>query len=338
MKIARPHMNGPEPPETLHFNHETTNELSTVPCAPGSVLIVLSLRFRWSGVAYGLGATAYRKSPGERYVTTGVRRADLFPHGPRAVASKAENGPSSSASSRTSPSACRGQRLTAGGASVLLSVIPRGNGRQAGRRAGGPRFVRLRRVAAIAEDHARTRRGRSSCKPSSTWKSPSWPSASFRKERCAETIEDFEGKILLARAELERAIDRLNWSRRMKDKGYIPAADRHLGRVQERASGPRPDATRVGLRICSRNSRAPKTVRGVARRGAGGPGGSGISRPSAPTATRPAGLAREASGKLHDPCTARRLRHLRQQHRPRAVHRARDARAPAAAALLLAGP
>ena len=39
-----------------------------------------------------------------------------------------------------------------------------------------------------------------------------------------ETIEDFEGKIFLARSDLERAIDRLNWSRRMNDKGYVPAA------------------------------------------------------------------------------------------------------------------
>jgi HlyD family secretion protein len=46
----------------------------------------------------------------------------------------------------------------------------------------------------------------------------------FQKGTMQETIEDFEGKILLARSELERAMDRLNWSRRMKEKGYVPAA------------------------------------------------------------------------------------------------------------------
>ena len=39
-----------------------------------------------------------------------------------------------------------------------------------------------------------------------------------------ETIEDFEGKIFLSRSDLERANDRLNWSRRMKQKGYVPAS------------------------------------------------------------------------------------------------------------------
>ena len=39
-----------------------------------------------------------------------------------------------------------------------------------------------------------------------------------------ETIEDFEGKILLARSDLERARDRVAWAHRMKDKGYLPAA------------------------------------------------------------------------------------------------------------------
>ena len=38
------------------------------------------------------------------------------------------------------------------------------------------------------------------------------------------TIEDLEGRILLARSDLERAIDRLNWSRHMNQKGYVPAA------------------------------------------------------------------------------------------------------------------
>ncbi len=39
-----------------------------------------------------------------------------------------------------------------------------------------------------------------------------------------ETIEDFEGKILLARSDLERASDRVAWAHRMREKGYIPAA------------------------------------------------------------------------------------------------------------------
>jgi HlyD family secretion protein len=37
-----------------------------------------------------------------------------------------------------------------------------------------------------------------------------------------ETVEDFQARITLARADRERARDRLDWSRRMKEKGYVP--------------------------------------------------------------------------------------------------------------------
>ena len=46
----------------------------------------------------------------------------------------------------------------------------------------------------------------------------------FTEGTVHETKQDFEGKIFLARSDLERAVDRLNWSRRMNQKGYTPAA------------------------------------------------------------------------------------------------------------------
>ena len=46
----------------------------------------------------------------------------------------------------------------------------------------------------------------------------------FEEGTVHETIEDFEGKILLARSDLERSNDRVAWSHRMNAKGYIPAA------------------------------------------------------------------------------------------------------------------
>ena len=46
----------------------------------------------------------------------------------------------------------------------------------------------------------------------------------FEEGTVRETIEDFEGKIFLARSDLERAKDRVAWAHRMKDKGYIAAA------------------------------------------------------------------------------------------------------------------
>ncbi len=46
----------------------------------------------------------------------------------------------------------------------------------------------------------------------------------FKDGIMQETIEDFEGRLFLARSELERASDRLNWCLRMKEKGYVAAS------------------------------------------------------------------------------------------------------------------
>ena len=70
--------------------------------------------------------------------------------------------------------------------------------------------------------------------------------------------QDFEGKILLARSDLERAIDRLNWSRRMNKKGYIPAAV-VTSDGSRKISGARPDATRVRLRSVQEITPVPRT-------------------------------------------------------------------------------
>ena len=52
----------------------------------------------------------------------------------------------------------------------------------------------------------------------------------FEQGTLRETIDDFEGRILLARSELERATDRVAWCLRMKAKGYLPAASGHARR------------------------------------------------------------------------------------------------------------
>jgi HlyD family secretion protein len=46
----------------------------------------------------------------------------------------------------------------------------------------------------------------------------------FQEGIVKESTVLFEGNVFLARSDLERANDRLNWSRRMNGKGYVPAA------------------------------------------------------------------------------------------------------------------
>ena len=79
-----------------------------------------------AGVGFGWVHWHDRKSPGERYSTTGVRRADLFPT--RLASGRVESGKRTIVECQLENIAVgvRGQRLAAGGASVLLSVIPEG--------------------------------------------------------------------------------------------------------------------------------------------------------------------------------------------------------------------
>ena len=78
------------------------------------------------------------RRPGERYDTVDVRRADLYPT--RIASGRLESGKRTIIECQLENIAVgvRGQTLAAGGASVLLRVIPEGNGRQAGRCAGHP--------------------------------------------------------------------------------------------------------------------------------------------------------------------------------------------------------
>ena len=117
----------------------------------------------------------------------------------------------------------RGQRLAAGGASVLLSVIPEGTTVKRGDvlavldSSDYEELLRIQKmtVERAAADHLQAELDLEIAKLAVR---------EFEEGTLQETIEDFEGKILLARSDLERATDRVAWARRMKDKGYIPAA------------------------------------------------------------------------------------------------------------------
>jgi len=164
-----------------------------------------------------------RKSPRERYITTDVRRADLFPT--RIASGRLESGRRTIVECQLENIAVgvRGQRLSAGGASVLLSVIPEGSVVKRGDVLAvldSSDYEELLRLQRITLERAKADKLQAELDLQIARLSV----REFRDGTVQEAIEDFEGKIFLARADLERAIDRLNWSRRMKDKGYVPAA------------------------------------------------------------------------------------------------------------------
>jgi HlyD family secretion protein len=164
-----------------------------------------------------------RVSLAGRYFTTGVRRADLFPK--LMAMGRVE-------SSKRTIIECdlenvmvgvRGQRLAAGGAAILLSVIPEGTTVKRGDvlavidSSEYEELVRIQKIAVerSAADHVTAALDLEIAKLAVR---------EFEKGTMHETIEDFEGKVFLARSDVERANDRVAWAHRMKEKGYIAAA------------------------------------------------------------------------------------------------------------------
>jgi HlyD family secretion protein len=116
-----------------------------------------------------------------------------------------------------------GQRFTAGGASVLLSVVPEGSYVQKGDvlavldSSDYEELLRQQRmtVERSRADHHQAELNYEIAKLAVT---------EFQEGLKQETVKDFERSIALARADQERTRDRMEWARRMKQKGYVPAA------------------------------------------------------------------------------------------------------------------
>jgi HlyD family secretion protein len=164
-----------------------------------------------------------RTSPIERYLTTSVRRADLFPK--LTASGRVE-------SSKRTIIECdlenvavgvRGQRLAAGGAAVLLSVVPEGTTVKRGDvlavidSSDYEELLRIQEMAVerAAADHVQASLDLDVAKLAVR---------EFEDGTLEETVEDFKGRIMLARSDLERANDRVAWAHRMREKGYIPVA------------------------------------------------------------------------------------------------------------------
>ena len=165
------------------------------------------------------------KSPAEGYTITGVRRSDLFPT--QIASGRLE-------SSKRTVIDCElqniavgagrgGPRAFAGGASVLLSVVPEGTTVKKGDVLAvldSSDYEELLRLQRITVERSKSEKLQAELNLDIA----KLQLQEFTEGTMQETIEDFEGKIFLSRSDLERANDRLNWSRRMNQKGYVPAS------------------------------------------------------------------------------------------------------------------
>jgi HlyD family secretion protein len=164
-----------------------------------------------------------RRAVADRYMTAGVRRMSLFPT--TKASGRVESGKRTIIECRLEnlTVGVRGQRLAASGASTLLSVIPEGTMVKRGDVLAvldSADYEELLRVQRITLERAVADKTQADL----VLDVARMALREFVEGSMKENTEDFEGRILLARSDLERAVDRLAWSRRMNEKGYLPAA------------------------------------------------------------------------------------------------------------------
>jgi HlyD family secretion protein len=169
------------------------------------------------------GKMRHSVPPARKYALADVRRMDLFPE--HTASGRVE-------SSKRTLIECElenitigimGQRFTAGGASVLLSVVPEGTYARKGEvlavldSSDYEELLRQQRmtVERSKADHHQAVLNHEIAKLAVT---------EFQEGLRQETIKDFERSIALARSDQERTKDRMEWARRMKEKGYVPSA------------------------------------------------------------------------------------------------------------------
>jgi HlyD family secretion protein len=174
------------------------------------------------GIALGWMHWNARK-PADRYVIGDVRRADLFPT--LSATGRVESGKRTviKCELENVTVGVRGQRIMAGGASILLSVIPEGSQVKQGDVLAvldSSDYEELLRTQQISVERAKA----DEVQAQLDHEVAQLAVREFKEGIMRETIEDFEGRLLLARSELERANDRLNWCLRMKEKGYVAAS------------------------------------------------------------------------------------------------------------------
>jgi HlyD family secretion protein len=187
--------------------------------------VVISLAAAAATVGLGFAMTGRHPSgsPAEKYALAHVQRTDLYPA--LTAGGRVE-------SSKRTVIECElenigigvlGERLWAGGSSVLLSIVPEGS------------VVHRGDVLAVLDSSdyeellrqqkMTVERSRADYRAAELSNEIAKLAVhEYRDGSMKEATKEFEGSVALAESELVRVKDRLDWVRRMKQKGYAPAA------------------------------------------------------------------------------------------------------------------
>lgn len=189
----------------------------------GRVIILLLATVVIGGLALGWSRLHARKSPRDRYALTDVRRADLRPI--LKAGGRIESGKRTIIECQLEALSVgvRGQRLSTGGSSVLIKLIAEGTLVKRGDVLAvldSAEYVELVRLQKITVERAQADKLQAEL----DHEIAKLALVEYRDGTLKEMTEDFQRRVAVARSDLERSQDRLNWSHGMKDKGYVSAS------------------------------------------------------------------------------------------------------------------
>lgn len=188
----------------------------------GTMVMLVSVAVAAIIIGIALANSGQRRTrlPAERYSVANVRRLNLTP---------AVTASGTIESSKRTVIECDlenisigvlGQRLTAGGASVLLSIVPDGSTVHKGDVLAvldSSEYEELLRQQKITVERSRADFRQAELAADIA----KLAVIEFRDGSMTEAIKDFERSLALAKSDMVRVKDRLEWVRKMKSKGYV---------------------------------------------------------------------------------------------------------------------
>jgi HlyD family secretion protein len=153
----------------------------------------------------------------------------------------------------------KGQALVGGGASTVLSVIPDGTEVRKDDvlcRLDASEYVELLRQQRMTVERARADNRQAELDLEVAKMSV----VEFREGTLDEALKDLSGQIALAETTLQRAGDRLKWTRRMLERGYVPFSQVANDDINLRRAEFQLRQTRGTLEVFQKYS-APRTIR-----------------------------------------------------------------------------
>jgi HlyD family secretion protein len=186
----------------------------------GRVIVAVLLLLMLGGLALVWARIHAPKPAAERYAVTRVLRADLQPVLKAGGVVQSGKQTVISCELEKLSIGVRGQAVSAGGASVLLRLIPEGSLVKKGDVLAvldSSDYAELLRVQKITVERSQADKLQAEL----NHEIAKLAVREYRDGMMKETIEDFQRRVSMVRSDLQRARDRLAWTRAMKAKGYV---------------------------------------------------------------------------------------------------------------------